>query len=440
MSSSKRPVIPVKVFLSHQSSLIPDYTHFNYQVNSLSLKNDLETDVNQDESPSQQSNTENTVSLPSYFDSKQVKSRKNKREDESSNHEDDVDDHFDENDETSTSTQFKYAGHLSKIRSEDESLIADLIHHGFSVILYGFGSKRVILDNLMLKFNSFLTVCIHGYFSELTTKHILTQLKEALDTPTLDLTCIYQAVQDSEFDHILIMIHSLDRLILNNGKVKDLLVLLGSLEKVQLIATVDHVNSQLLFTNKDMSDIRATWVHLASFNPYTVERGYSVYGTISDFKHSEMLTISAVSHVYDSLTPNAQRIFCLIIRYYLDKETERQAEKKARSERLKRRRERNKRRKRRKNEEQSEDDADEDEEENDEADSPLENVILSFSTLYRMCREEYMANSDTALKTLLTEFEDHDIVKMTKSSDGSSIIRLRISLEVAKAFLERIEE
>lgn len=440
MSSSERPVIPVKVFLSNQSSIIPDYTHFNSRGDSLTSIGELENNLHEDDSPSQQSIADPKDQLPSYFDSRQVKSRKNKSKDDSSTHEEeDRDD--DDDEETSTGIQFKYAGQLSKLRTEDESFILDLIHHGFSPILYGFGSKRVILDNLQLKLSHYLIVCIHGYFSELTTKNILSQLKDALDSPTLDIGCIYQAVEDSEFDHILIAIHSLDRLILNNSKIKDLLVLLASLEKVQLLATVDHVNSQLLFTNKDSSDIKLTWVHVPTFNPYTIERGYSVYGTISDFKNCEMLTISAVSHVYDSLTPNAQRIFCLIIRYYLDKETERLAEKQARSERLKRRRERNRRKKRRKNEENSDEENEQDDEDNDDAgDSPIEGVILSFSTLYRMCREEYMANSDTALKTLLTEFEDHDIVKMSKSSDGSAIIRLRISLEVAKAFLERIEE
>ena len=159
-----------------------------------------------------------------------------------------------------------------------------------------------------------------------------------------------------------------------------------------------------------------------------------------------MLTLSAVSHVYDSLTTNAQRIFCLIIEYYLDKEKEVEAERETRKKRALERRKKKSRSKRRKKNDSGNEGS-----ENEHAGAPLESdedagdpspepVSLSFSNFYKICREEYLANSDTALKALLTEFEDHDIVKLSKSSDGSTSIRLRIGLDVAKTFLEKVNE
>lgn len=434
--------VPVKVFLSASSGCkIEDYSHYN-STQSAILHSDHALPGVSVSDIEDGSDEDRPVS---YFES--VATRHPRHADKAGESEDE---------ETSDSQlhqvrQIRYCNQLTKLPTEQESLILDLIRDSFSVLLYGFGSKRTILEKLQNNFPNYFIISIHGYFSELTSRNILNEIKDALGAKTLDFDSICEAIDDCDQQNILFMIHSLDRLITNNPKFKDILVGIATKPKVQILATVDHINSQLLFTSKDIMDVNLVWSHVPTFIPYSTERGYSVYGTASDFKRSTTLTISAVTHVYDSLTINAQRIFCLIIEYYLEKEKERQEEKEARKKKAAEKRKSKSRSKRKKrNEPEHENSENEPEndfldrnyEQNDDevSDLPMEPVSLSFSTLYKICREEYLANSETSLKSLLTEFQDHDIVKLSKSSDGSTSIRLRIGLEVAKAFIEKINE
>lgn len=476
--------IPVKVFLSTNSSKIQDYSVYLSKVNvrkvstkngdSSLLSNGLICDEDGIGSSATIDSDDSDEPL-NYFESviarrKRVKKNQGNSDDEA-DHDDDEDDDDDEDEDDAESDQdnndrdeksikqYHYFNEQPNISQVKGSRVVDLINHKFSVLLYGFGSKRSVLAKLQKQFNKNMVITIHGYFSELTTRNILSEFKDIFEVNSMDSESIFNALkkeqkkEEKDDNNILIIIYSLDRLVTNNPKSKDILVKFASLRNVQILATVDHLNSQLIFSKSDSSAINLVWINVDTCIPYVTERAYAVCGTAEDFKRSKMLTISAVSHVYESLTPNAQKVFRLIIDYYLEKEQERQKEKEERKKRaieMRKRKSKSKRRKKNDSDhETSENDHvngfayNSDGENNDEdtaAGLPLDAVTLSFSTLYRICREEYLANSDTSLKALLIEFQDHDIVKLAKSSDGSQIIRLRIDLEVAKTFLERLDE
>lgn len=265
-------------------------------------------------------------------------------------------------------------------------------------------------------------------------------LKEALDAESADEESLLLAATEMEFDLYLI-IHSLDILLASSSaKLKPLLInLLTKADgKLHIIASVDHIHSSLLFNSKEASQFNLVWFDCPSFEPYSLERGYAttVDGNVSSAMG--LLTLNAIEHVYDSLNPNAQKIFLQILNYYLKKGIEPQLDSPSKSA----------------------DDSDEDldnfdvDESDDEIrkkqrkkKKPVKRKAreldvdgLPFSTLYRICREEYLVNSEITLKAQLTEFKDHKVIKFNKRSDGTPIINLLINLKLAEKFIERVED
>lgn len=60
---------------------------------------------------------------------------------------------------------------------------------------------------------------------------------------------------------------------------------------------------------------------------------------------------------------------------------------------------------------------------------------MIFSDLYRACRNAFIVSSDLALRTQLTEFLDHKLVKHKKDTDHLSI---PIDAAVLRQFSEEI--
>lgn len=63
-----------------------------------------------------------------------------------------------------------------------------------------------------------------------------------------------------------------------------------------------------------------------------------------------------------------------------------------------------------------------------------------FSELYMICREEFLVNSEVTLRAQLSEFRDHNLLKIKKGDDGrGDIIVVLVDKAVASRFLESLE-
>ena len=63
---------------------------------------------------------------------------------------------------------------------------------------------------------------------------------------------------------------------------------------------------------------------------------------------------------------------------------------------------------------------------------------FSFMELYRMCRDEFLVQSDLALRAQLTEFRDHKLVKSKKGNDGAEYLTIPLDKPTMCAFLENV--
>lgn len=198
-----------------------------------------------------------------------------------------------------------------------------------------------------------------------------------------------------ESEDLFVLIHSIDVLFTKNLKIRNFIQnLFTMVPNVRIMATVDHANSPLLWSMTETSTYRWLWFNETTFQPYLIERKFSssqssVFSTDSkSWKQSTNLL--AIRQVYNSVNNNAQKIFNLILKMFLE--------------------------------------------------SRNRSSTFTFYSLYLTCREEFLVNSEVTLREHLAEFKYHNLIKMIKASDGAESIQVMMDKETVKRFINDSKE
>ncbi|KAG7169286.1 Origin recognition complex subunit 2-like [Homarus americanus] len=255
---------------------------------------------------------------------------------------------------------------------------------GFSIFLYGFGSKKDLLSKFQQEYlDEYDHIVVNGFFPSLTLKNILNNITEDI----LDQSGSFHSIQEQlEFieeiyskpnaESLFIIIHNLDGPLLRGDKTQSAIAHLASITNVHLLASIDHINAPLIFDSGKMSSYNALWCDATTLAPYSEETSYENSLLV---QQSGSLALSSLVHVFKSLTPNAKGIFLLLAKHQLDQKDK------------------------------------------------SNYVGLSFNDMYQRCREAFLVNSDLTLRAQLTEFKDHKLIRSKKGPDG--IKNLLISLD-----------
>ena len=333
-----------------------------------------------------------------------------------------------------------------------------LLQSEFSLLLYGFGSKKELLEDFA---NKMLTdggvIVVNGYFPGLTPKQILAAAAAAVHpgTPSRDLhgtnteTLLAMIAEATSAPHLLahqnksaiaakergeraskrggggkddegggdknplalanpedlpgdgslattgaaqsyhpprrlyIVLHNIDGQQLRSPEAQALLGELAAMPRVHLVSSVDHVNAPLLWSKREAARFNFVWQEATTFAPYKYETAHVPQMLAS--KGEERHVRGAVN-VLRSLTSNARDIFRLLAEHQL---------------------------------------------------ANPESGGMTFHAFYTRCREEFLATSETTLKSHLTEFIDHELTRTKKGSEG---IVIPFADEVIAQLLEQIKD
>lgn len=271
------------------------------------------------------------------------------------------------------------------------------LHLGFNIVLYGLGSKRDLLERFRATMlQDSIHIVINGFFPGISVKSILNSVTEEV----LDHTGTFRSVLD-QLDWIInkfredsslelfLLIHNLDSQMLRGDKSQQIIGQLSSLRNIYLIASIDHLNAPLMWDHVKQSLYNWLWYETTTYSPYTEETSYENSLLV---KQSGSLTLSSLTHVLRSLTPNARGIFRLLIKHQLGNQ-----------------------------------------------DNPSY-LGLSFQDFYQQCREAFLVNSDLTLRAQLTEFRDHKLIRTKKGTDGVEYLLIPIDNGTLTDFLEKEEE
>ncbi|KAG8332115.1 Origin recognition complex subunit 2 [Homalodisca vitripennis] len=263
------------------------------------------------------------------------------------------------------------------------------LSQGFSILAYGLGSKYKILQKFhkeMLS-NSHVVV-VNGFFPSINIKEIVDMIARDLLGLTYVLPSAHATVDWIESrrwtPRVFLLVHNLDAEMLRCDKTQRVLSRLASLQRVHLVASVDHINCPLLWDQGKLSGYNFMWEDVTTLLPYVEETSYE---TSLMAQNSGTLALSSLLSVYRSLPHNSRGVFRIILEKHLDANSQKY-------------------------------------------------TGMAFSELYGRCREEMLVTSDLALRTMLTEFLDHQMVKWRRDEH----LYIPTDLSVLRQFHSQIQD
>ncbi|KAF9174986.1 Origin recognition complex subunit 2 [Mortierella sp. AD011] len=280
---------------------------------------------------------------------------------------------------------------------------------GFNLLIYGYGSKRSLLTKFA---TSILTdaplIIVNGYFPTLTIKEILDKINTAAlqysgPVGTLQeqiaLIHAYFTQPDRSVKKLYLLIHNIDGSSLRSEKIQSALSLLASCPQIHLIASMDHINTNILWDTVKSARFRWVWHELTTFRPYMTE---------TSFENSIMvrqgeLGPRGIQFVLASLTSNGKGLFRILAEHQIQTERESAA--------------------------------------GGVSGAVSKNYMdwgMAYNTLFKKCQENFLVSNAVTFRTQLTEFRDHRIVQSKKGADGVEILFIPLSGNILEGILDKM--
>ncbi|XP_046741225.1 origin recognition complex subunit 2 [Diprion similis] len=270
-----------------------------------------------------------------------------------------------------------------------------ILEEGYSLLLHGLGSKRILMNDFHTEtLSDHPTLVVNGFFPSLTLKEILDGIITdllGLQSPTNPNEClslIESILKENPEDRLYLLVHNIDGVMLRSNKAQDTLSILASISNLSLIASVDHINTPLIWDNVKHSRYNFCWWDVTTMLPYDAETSFESSIMV---QRSGALALSSLLNVFLSLTSNARAIYVLLIKHQLEHAT-----------------------------------------------SDTYPGML-FKDLYSSAREAFLVSSDTALRAQLTEFIDHKLVRSKRNYDGAEYLSIPLDNALLKQFLDQQE-
>ncbi|KAF9075006.1 DNA replication origin binding protein [Rhodocollybia butyracea] len=296
------------------------------------------------------------------------------------------------------------------------------MQEGFNVMCYGYGSKRTMLNEFAVNTCSKAghVVVANAFQPHFGLKELLACIEKVPGIDSLPLpssSMENQSRRICEFfsrptqkRHLYLVIHNIDSPPLRLSRAQTCLSLLALHPKIHLVASIDHINSPLLWSSAELSarkgnqveDIELSgrgfawlWHDLTTLAPYDFELAHADRSSISGawgsghkrdaatHNGATMVSETAAQHILASVTAKAKKLFALM--------AEKQLEAIASST-------------------------------NAGPADDLQQYAVGYDTLYHSARNDFIATNDTALRALLGEFRDHALVIGAQQGSSGEVL------------------
>ncbi|KAG0327953.1 Origin recognition complex subunit 2 [Podila humilis] len=299
---------------------------------------------------------------------------------------------------------------------------------GFNLLIYGYGSKRQLLTKFA---TTMLTdgplIIVNGYFPTLNLKDILEKiLTTALEYTTGPFGTLQEQIAfihgyfqqpDRAVEKLYLLVHNIDGSGLRSEKAQATLSQLASCPKIHLVASIDHINANILWDTVKTARFRWCWHELTTFRSYLAE---------TSFENSMMvrqgeLGARGVQFVLASLTSNGRGLFKVLAEHQIQNEKDAVATSgagagagagggggsttsSAKS--------------------------------TGGGGNNQADLGMAYNVLFKKCQENFLVSNAVTFRSQLTEFRDHRIVQSKKGADGVEILYIPLSGRVLEGILE----
>ncbi|RDA87629.1 hypothetical protein CP532_3779 [Ophiocordyceps camponoti-leonardi (nom. inval.)] len=312
---------------------------------------------------------------------------------------------------------------LEKLHAESFPQWAFELRQGFSLCLYGLGSKRCLVSDFarsLLKksgFSSSLAVVVNGYNpSASNARELLSSIAIAAHLPpsTISSSSSSSATSSSSSSsaatmatsllnqlksNILLIVNSIDAIPLRKPSTQTILSRLASHPLVNLICSADTPDFPLLWDVGLRSAFNFVFHDATTFAPLDAE--VSVVDDVNALLGRSTARLRAregVAFVLRSLPENAKNLFRLLVAEVL----------------------------------MAMDDDD------DGGGGGGGGAAVEYRMMYNKAVEEFICSSEMAFRTLLKEFHDHQIITSRKDAVGTELLTLPFPRDELEAMLEDV--
>jgi origin recognition complex subunit 2 len=308
------------------------------------------------------------------------------------------------------------------------------LQNGFNLLFYGYGSKKETLTQFAKAYcaTEGHVIVINGYKKRTNLKAIITAIEQVpglVDKEVLangwegQLLRIYDFFRDTDIAPLYLVIHNIESQSLRDTKTRTFLSTLALHPRIHIITSVDNINAGFLWSSTEITarkhpftgsgqPVPSTrgyaWLFhdLTTFKPYIHEmRSRDVtalpsqnQGTPAGTASGQVLTEQAMLHILASVTEKAKRLFSLLATRQMasiDEEPGKQPT----------------------------------------GVTGLEKYGMQYDLLFNEARKDFLATSDVALRALLGEFMDHEMIK---AGGQPEVLWIPASKEILKRVLHNL--
>jgi len=265
-----------------------------------------------------------------------------------------------------------------------------MLREGFSLALYGFGSKRRLLEDFV---TTTLTdgglVIANGFLPKASAKDIIASCASSLlkrsnalgksNSPAALLASMQALPAEPP---VYVVVHNIDGPNLRDTQSQDMLSQLAQCSAVRLVASMDHVDAPLLWDKRTAARFNWLWQDATTYAPYVAEVTHLPSMLLG---RKVERTAKGANMVLRSLTYKAREVFRQLAVNQDNPETRDQG--------------------------------------------------IPLAKWFQLCRERFLVTSELQLRTHLTEFKDHELVRTRRSAEGQDLYFIPIDKQTLDAIL-----
>ncbi|KAI1214717.1 ORC2-domain-containing protein [Annulohypoxylon truncatum] len=280
------------------------------------------------------------------------------------------------------------------------------LSQGFSICLYGYGSKRGLLHQFAKhvydKYSDHIAhkiVIINGYVRMTSLREILGTVASAVNpahkVPAGNPSGILDNVKSLLSSHevvVTVILNSIDAFPLRKAGTQSILAQLAAHPNIRLICSADTPDFPLLWDSSLRSSFNFVFHDCTTFAPFTAE--LEVVDDVHELLGRKARRVGGkegVTYVLRSLPENAKNLFRLLVSEVLV----------------------------------AMDDG-----------SDGEGSGVEYRMIYNKAVEEFICSSEMAFRTLLKEFHDHQMITSRKDVLGTELLSVPFQKEELEAILE----
>ncbi|KAI1932447.1 Origin recognition complex subunit 2 [Ophidiomyces ophidiicola] len=296
------------------------------------------------------------------------------------------------------------------------------LSQGFNVCLYGYGSKRSLLQMFAdWEYTRHMVPCpiviVNGYTTNITIRSVFATIIQAVmgpDTPSklgTQPTEVLDLLQSKLASNpparpVLVLLNSIDAFSLRRQSHQALLARLASLPHINFVATADTPNFLLLWDISLRDQFNFAFHDCTTFSPYDIE--FNVVDEVHSLLGRKVRRIGGkqgIGFVLKSLPENTRKLYRLLITELLMIMGDQQHSENA---------------------------------EGDEPDtnSRQKDAAIEWRSLFNKATEEFISSSELMFRTQLKEFYDHQMVVSQIDSSGVEMLGVPLSQEEMESVLE----